>query len=685
MSRRLPVLATLVAVLALLMSAVPSGANAPDTPDAGSMSPGFTRDLATLAPTTQYGAFVRVQDGLDAASVVADHASDVQVLRNYPLISAAFVGGPIGSIAKLADVSSVEYLQDNATLETNGDTSSWASRVRVAQEAVAGGPYTAGSGGPILHGNGVGVAVVDSGILSAHPDLTGPTSHNFKFVCTTPGLIYTVSETCYGNAQIDVVNNDPVPTFGFIDMGDTTSDTTSGHGTHVAGIIAGDGTMSTGDYPAGTGPNIKGTYTGVAPGATLYGYSAGEVISVLFAVESLYHIYNYGDTFSPRVSVVNNSWGNTGGSPFDAGDVINELVDKLVVDKKVTVVFAAGNDGGDGSTDKTSGYCKNPKPGVICVANYDDETNPGGRDGALNTSSSRGDKNDSTTRTFPDISAPGTLITASCVREIQPICNFGYVDEIRWGPWYSTISGTSMAAPHVSGAIALMLQANPSLTPAQIEDRIQDNAHEFTSGGAYMSDPQNSGGGRTSFDKGAGLLDMKKILDDMGVSHGTASPANCLEIFGGDNGDFHFGSADLESLCVTQTATGFTYDLTLANATDFGPGDVGTASYRLFQTIKGVEYSINVNATSFGVSPGVAVPVTAVATSAIRTGNVVTFTVPFANLGNPAVGEPIHNVSMGAYFGAAGRGVAVDVAPSPDPGVVALNVRPMLGKPYARA
>jgi len=687
MSRRLPVLAALVAVLALLMSAVSSGATAVDAPGTGSMSPGFTHDLATLAPTTQYGAFVTVQDGLDAASVVADHASDVQVLRNYPVISTAFVSGPIASIANLASLPSVVHLQDNTKLQYFGDTAPWATRVGVVREAVAGGPYTDGVGGPILDGDGVGVAIIDSGAFAAHPDLSDPIERNYKFVCTTPGLIYVPSQTCYGNAQIDLINGDPIPTFGFVDVGDTNSDASSGHGTHVAGILAGNGTASTGDYPAGTGPNTKSTFTGVAPGASVTMYSVGEVISVLYAVEALQHIYNNGNTFSPRISVVSNSWGDPGGTPFNATHPVNIWVDKLVDDKDVTVLFAAGNSGGNGTNDATSNFCKNPKAGVICVANYDDDAVSGGRDGGLNPSSSRGKSSD--TSTHPDISAPGTWITSTCLA--QPICT-GLLPETRWAPWYNYISGTSMSTPHVAGGVALMIQADGTLTPAEIENLIQDNAYRFTFGGAYVDDPQNpdedpldpTDDPQTSYDKGAGLLDMKATLNAMGTSHGTATAPSNLVVFSGDINDYSGpGAADLESLKVTQQngssgQPGFKYDLTVLNGTDVGPG--GTVSYGIFQNVNGATYRTNITATAASVTAGGAASaplVTAAPQDLTRVGNTVSFFVPFSTFGNPTVGEPFHGVWAGSYL---------TVIQDAGPGGLSEStlVKPQYGKPFAR-
>ncbi len=453
-----------------------------------------------------------------------------------------------------------------------------------------------------------------------------------------------------------------------------------GHGTHVAGIIAGDGTSSTGTYPAGTGPNVKGTYTGVAPGATLYGYGIGEGISVLYATEAFYHILQNGNSFSPRISAVNNSWGDTGGTPFDPNDIISKLTNRLV-DNNVTVLFAAGNDGGTGSADATSSYCKNPKPGVICVANYDDDTVSGGRDGGLDASSSRGLASDSTTATFPDISAPGTFIASTCVPAL-PVCATG--PTLEWAPYYGTLTGTSMATPHVAGAVALLLQASPSLVPAQIEDRIQDNAYKYTFGGAYVSDPQNTGGGTTSFDKGAGLLDVKATLNALGTSHGTAVAASNLEVFAGDGGDYPvLGSADLVSLKVTQTtgssgAAGFRYDLTVANAGDTPPTGL---TYALFQDSRGATYRTNISATPTGVTAGGAASaplVTAAPQDLSRTGNVISFFLSYSALGNAGIGDPITRVWVGSYVG-----VVQDVAPGGLPSVGGTE-HPQFGKPYAR-
>ena len=87
----------------------------------------------------------------------------------------------------------------------------------------------------------------------------------------------------------------------------------------------------------------------------------------------------------------------------------------------MTVVWAAGNDGGDGSANVTNGPGADPTPGIMSVANYDD-AGTGSRDNDLDSSSSRG--KDGAPFTYPDISAPGANITSAC-RPYLPICATG--------------------------------------------------------------------------------------------------------------------------------------------------------------------------------------------------------------------------------------------------------------------
>jgi serine protease AprX len=118
--------------------------------------------------------------------------------------------------------------------------------------------------------------------------------------------------------------------------------------------------------------------------------------------------------------------------------------------------------------------------------------------------------------TWPDISAPGEKIVGAC-RAYLLICSSGLKPQS--GPGlldvgsYNTISGTSMAAPQIAGIVALLFQANPTATPAEIEDVLKSTALRYSDGAPY----QQMGGYSTSFDKGAGLVDAVAAAKALGA------------------------------------------------------------------------------------------------------------------------------------------------------------------------
>jgi hypothetical protein len=138
------------------------------------------------------------------------------------------------------------------------------------------------------------------------------------------------------------------------------------------------------------------------------------------------------------------------------------------------------------------------------VASYNDGQN-GNRDNQLSDFSSRGKAVDPTT--YPDLSAPGELITSACRPQLA-ICQGAPSYDNRN---YQTISGTSMAAPYIAGVVAQLAQANPGITPGEGEQLLEDTAHPFAAGAAYAADPRNPGS-ETAFDKGHGLVDVQALL-----------------------------------------------------------------------------------------------------------------------------------------------------------------------------
>jgi serine protease AprX len=260
-------------------------------------------------------------------------------------------------------------------------------------------------------GKGVGVAVIDSGIDATQGDFAN-VKRNVKIV--------------------GPVVDEPVGGYLYVDLENT--DLTSGHGTHVASTIA------------GTGAESSGKYRGVAPGASLIGVGTGDAISILYALQGFDFVLRPEIRETHNVRVISNSWG-TSGRHFAPYDPIS-IASKLAYDLGVVVLFAAGNEGP--GADTLNPYSASPC--VISVA-------AGDKSGLLADFSSRGVPGDVLHR--PDITAPGVDIVAA--RAATGAVTPPYEGDLQYGTRYSSISGTSMATPHMSGVVALMLEVNPGL------------------------------------------------------------------------------------------------------------------------------------------------------------------------------------------------------------------------------
>ena len=398
----------------------------------------------------------------------------------YELIRVFVAYGDRSQIRTLAKDPAISYIEANASLDLFTETSHRATR----GQNILDGEVTLPDG-TIIDGSGVGVAVVDSGVDGTHEDLASRMGGNVKIVCSVPtGAIASAAtpfSECRGPKAAVPLDDTDTPSLG-------------GHGTHVAGIIAGTGDLS------------GGRFHGAAPGATLYGVAVGTFLTVENALDGLAWVLENHDTVAPPIKVVNNSWGSAYAEYDPENAVFHKatwLLQEALVADGVTVVAAAGNSFGGGFEPTTVGECINPTPGIVCVANYSDG-NSGTREGNINGSSSRGRWYEP--ETWPDIAAPGTAIVATC-REHLPVC--ALLDESGGAnPNYATLTGTSMAAPNISGIIAQLYQADPALSPAQVEDLLEDTAHKFAWGSEYglfvdPFNPENS----SSYEKGHGLVD----------------------------------------------------------------------------------------------------------------------------------------------------------------------------------
>lgn len=296
-------------------------------------------------------------------------------------------------------------------------------------------------------GEGVTVIVNDSGIDATLDDL----AYGEKVI-----------ENVQAITHADVLSLTPFP--GMWIEGQLNSDLNVGHGTHVAGTVA------------GTGAYSNGKYEGVATGADLIGYGSGAGLSILDALGGYDYAITHIWDFNSPIRVMSNSWGSSGQyEPDGPISVASYKAHKL----GMISVFAAGNDGP--GEDTHNPYAQIP---------WGLSVGAGTKQGTLVDFSSRGKRFESGDFTMPDgtewtyhnevsIVAPGKDIISTRAKT-NVVSNGGEADidaiETEYLPYYTMISGTSMATPHVAGIVALMLEANPDLTPLEIKRIIQETA-----------------------------------------------------------------------------------------------------------------------------------------------------------------------------------------------------------------
>jgi serine protease AprX len=267
---------------------------------------------------------------------------------------------------------------------------------------------------------------------------------------------------------------------GFIDMvnGRTTRYDDYGHGTHVAGIIA------------GKGKDSGGQMAGTAPGAKLFvikvldSHGVGRVSNVIAALDWLAdHGKDYG------IRIVNMSFGAE--PDDDPSEDPLALAAQALVQQGIVVVAAAGNNG-EVNGKKVWGGIPSPadSPWVITVGASSSMGTLTRKDDTMAKFSSRGpavggiakpDLVASGVGIVSPISSVGSMVNTLSQLLVRPTCAVGLLCPSTATVPYMSLSGTSMAAPTVSGTIALMLQANPNLTPNMVKAILQYTA-EFRKG-----------------------------------------------------------------------------------------------------------------------------------------------------------------------------------------------------------
>jgi serine protease AprX len=356
--------------------------------------------------------------------------------RSLDLINSVALDLPNGLIKRLEGRAEVLQVHDDRPIQMHNFRTSVTVGATVVRSLLG------------YKGDGVGIAVIDSGVAAWHDDLTR-------------GSVYKYFP--YGNQRVakfvDFVNGQTMP---YDD---------NGHGTHVAGIIAGNGYDSGGDK-AGIAPNAS-----IVSLKVLDGNGQGSISNVIAAlnwVATNYQTYN--------IRVVNLSVGAPIRESYWTDPLT--LACKRVEELGITVVTAAGNRGKDANGRLMYGGITAPgnAPWVLTVGASSTQGTPTRRDDVMADYSSSGP----TAVDFsakPDLVAPGTgtvsLLSPGSLFAVTKLTSL--LSGSGFGPNkpYLALSGTSMAAPVVSGTVALMLQANPSLTPNLIKAILQYTAEPY--------------------------------------------------------------------------------------------------------------------------------------------------------------------------------------------------------------
>jgi len=407
----------------------------------GDLPSGLSRLLTSGTPT---GRGIATFDAVPTAMQVQALKSlglTVQPLRHLPL---ALVAGPVSTLraAVTTGVATDVYPDERIQLlDTTSSDSMGSAQLRAAG----------------LTGKGVTVGVVDSGCDATHPDLAHRVEHNVSLISAE-----------YANVAPDSSNTLVVP----VDQGPySNTDIGGGHGTHVAGIIAADGSSVT-----------DGSRYGVAPDAALDCFAIGEVLFTTAVVTAYDYMLDQDDLWG--IDVVNNSWGNMY-RQFDPRDPV-AVATKAVVDQGVTVVFAAGNAGAESAQMSLNPFSQSPWVISVAAASVtrvraDFSSNGLVNDNSQPTQITAGGHTvytgDRIGIVHPDVAAPGVGISSTCTPT-------GVVYIVPCAPdSNATLDGTSMAAPHIAGAAAVLKQANPALTPDQVRLALQATAVPVEGGG----------------------------------------------------------------------------------------------------------------------------------------------------------------------------------------------------------
>jgi serine protease AprX len=440
---RLAAAATTLAALAALLIVISLGASPPPSPmptaAASTAPPSLSPDLAKLAaahPLQRVEVIIQLARGTAAA----EGPALVRSFGGVPGLDLHIIHGlsarlTAGAARRLAASPLVHTVSLNAPVKesmlVNFNTSSMATTFDRSVRATKMWNYSTGKG--------VGVAVIDTGITGDPPD-------------------FRTSQT---NTTSRVVAS------AVVDTNATTAADTYGHGTDVAGLIAGNG-----GYRDPTDP-LWGKYAGSAPDASLVSIKIGDDSGQASTLDAIYGLQFAVDHKADyNIRVVNLSFRSTSAQSAQT-DPLDAAAEQAWF-SGIVVVVAAGN---LGSASDAVSYAPANDPYVITVGAVDEQGTASNTDDVQTSWSSRGVTQDGVAK--PDLLAPGahivsTLAPGSAFGSFCPSCVIGGA--------YFQASGTSMAAPIVSGAVADLLAVYPNWSPDRVKGAIMGTSTSVSGG-----------------------------------------------------------------------------------------------------------------------------------------------------------------------------------------------------------
>ncbi len=451
--------------------------------NAAKLSPSFAAQIGALGDDAPVGTAIvsfNTTSGLKDSHLNLLRGIGITGGLTYPTLGMVAQPMTAGQVRALAGNPEVASVWSNDSLNLNIHQARTLSGVDRVQTTSA--FHIRNGGMPVSGAGDFSALVIDSGIDATHGDLQfGP-----KVVQNVQAV------TPAGNGNVIVALNGFTPHLTVENVPNT--DQTVGHGTHCAGILG------------GTGLRSGGLYQGVAPGVKLIGAGLGAGLYIINGLAA----WEWGLANQDRykIRIVSNSY-STSEAGFNPNNPLNRS-SLMAYQRNMTVLFAGGN---DALRDTYNPLAQ--APWVIGVA-------ASNKEGDLAIFSSRGVpraerlSNETELDDFnaPTITAPGDgrgwevnagkfTFNMVSTRSITNLVANGNTSDAELQenhiPFYTMIHGTSMATPFAAGVVALMLDADPTLTPDEIKEILKETASRMA--------------GREEWEVGAGHINAYAAVD----------------------------------------------------------------------------------------------------------------------------------------------------------------------------